>query len=123
MYFGRVYDRTLLHESLIFRSDGEPSRTRTFIVRRLDGEEELSSIFHCQRATTVFTGSRIAFNDIPRPWMAQNFVSCEVIPKFRRSRGSYRTGEYDGNHSRILAWSGRCKQEVSVFMGRPTNDV
>jgi len=54
---------------------------------RLDGEEELSSIFHCERATTVFTSTGTAFNDITRPWMAQNFVSCEVIPKFWAAEG------------------------------------
>lgn len=48
---------------------------------RLDGEEELSSIFHCDTATMVFTSSEIRFQDITRPWLSQNFVSCEVIRK------------------------------------------
>ncbi|KAF2724633.1 hypothetical protein K431DRAFT_309775 [Polychaeton citri CBS 116435] len=47
---------------------------------RLDGEEDLSSIFHCDGAVTVFTSSAVAFRDMPRPWMGQNFVSCGVIP-------------------------------------------
>lgn len=54
---------------------------------RLDGDEELSSIFHCDTATTVFTSSEIGFNNITRPWLAQNFVSCEVIPKFWTAGG------------------------------------
>ncbi|KAE8150632.1 heterokaryon incompatibility protein-domain-containing protein [Aspergillus avenaceus] len=54
---------------------------------RLDGEEEHSSIFHCDGPTTVFTGSAIAFSHIPRPWMAQNFISCEVIPRAQSAEG------------------------------------
>ncbi|RHZ67155.1 uncharacterized protein CDV56_108776 [Aspergillus thermomutatus] len=54
---------------------------------RLDSEEELTSIFHCEGATTVFTSSATSFDDIPRPWMAQNFISCEVIPGARAADG------------------------------------
>lgn len=54
---------------------------------RLDGEEEPSSVFHCESAVTVFTGSATSFVDIPRPWMAQNFISSEVVPGARAADG------------------------------------
>ncbi|KAE8162352.1 heterokaryon incompatibility protein-domain-containing protein [Aspergillus tamarii] len=54
---------------------------------RLDGEKELSSLFHCESTVTVFTGSATSFVDIPRPWMAQNFISSEVIPGARAANG------------------------------------
>lgn len=55
-------------------------QTGHFWCGSLDGEEELSSIFDCESPTTVFTGSDVEFNDIPRPWAAKNFISCEVMP-------------------------------------------
>ncbi|BDD58962.1 hypothetical protein MAP00_004197 [Monascus purpureus] len=54
---------------------------------RLDGEEEPSSVFHCESTVTVFTGSATSFVNIPRPWMAQNFISSEVIPGARAADG------------------------------------
>lgn len=50
---------------------------------RLGGEKEPSSIFNCNGTAIVFTGSAVAFSEMLRPWMAQNYISCEVIPRAR----------------------------------------
>lgn len=42
-------------------------QTGHFWCGSLDGEGELSSIFNCEAPATVFTGSDVEFNDIPRP--------------------------------------------------------